>query len=93
MKTGMNIFQHSRVNYLGRVSPFSRIYYGKREEFVVSGYFHPGGVYPIFVKYSTLSEKQRKGQAKVEIIIPDLVVFLSSPLLPLSNQRKIYDTH
>ena len=30
-----------------------------------------------------------KGQAKVEIIISNPVVLKSSPLLPLSNQRKI----
>ena len=34
-------------------------------------------------------QKILKGQAKVEIISPNPVVFYSSPLLPLTIQRKI----
>ena len=33
--------------------------------------------------------KNLKGQTKVEFIVPDPGIFLSSPLLPLSCQRKI----
>ena len=70
---------------------FSLIEYSKRQKIKMGNLlchtvtqvgFHPYHFENIF--YSV-----KKGQAKVEIIIPNPIVFQSSPLLPLSIQRKI----